>query len=156
MEMLAREGLAGWDAARIQALQPAMRGWLARRGHALEAAERGAAEVARAIVTAIGSERGAWVLQSRPDDGVELTLSTAEPQRVATHIVDRTFVDHGERWVIDYKSAWLGEKVGREGFARHAEQYRPQLERYAGLFLAEGLPVRKAVFYLAHGELVEL
>jgi len=30
------------------------------------------------------------------------------------------------------------------------------LERYAGLFEGDGLPVRKAVFFLAHGKLVEL
>ena len=38
----------------------------------------------------------------------------------------------------------------------HAERCRSQLERYAGLFAEEGLPQRLAIFYAAHGRLVEL
>ena len=93
------------------------------------------------------------VLQKREQAEAELVLSTADEKRVATHIVDRTFVENDERWVIDYKSARLD---AIDGLARYAEQYRPQLERYAGLFTREGRPVRKAVFFLAHGKLVEL
>lgn len=38
----------------------------------------------------------------------------------------------------------------------HAERHRAQLERYARLFAGEGLPQRLAIFYAAHGRLVEL
>jgi ATP-dependent exoDNAse (exonuclease V) beta subunit len=66
-------------------------------------------------------------------------------------VVDRSFVEAGERWIIDYKTA------RPEGdLAAHAEAYRPQLERYAELFAGEGLPVRTAIFYAALGRLVEI
>jgi hypothetical protein len=39
----------------------------------------------------------------------------------------------------------------------HAEEnYREQLERYAGLFATSGLPIRAAIFYVLQGELIEL
>ena len=112
-----------------------------------------ALDIAAMIAATLDSADGQWVLQKREQAEAELVLSTADEKRVATHIVDRTFVENDERWVIDYKSARLD---AIDGLARYAEQYRPQLERYAGLFTREGRPVRKAVFFLAHGKLVEL
>jgi ATP-dependent exoDNAse (exonuclease V) beta subunit len=69
-------------------------------------------------------------------------------------VVDRTFVADGVRWIVDYKTARVdGDEAA---LACHAEGYRRQLERYAALFSAEGLPRRIAIFYAAYGRLVEL
>ena len=65
-------------------------------------------------------------------------------------MVDRTFVEDGARWIIDYKTA-----QPEADLAAHAERYRPQLERYAGLFGDEGRPIRTGVFYTAVGRLIE-
>lgn len=108
------------------------------------------------VTTALHSADGGWVLRHRPQAAAELALATADDKRIATHVVDRTFIDNNERWVIDYKSAHFGTEADVAILAVQAERYRPQLERYAGLFLEEGMPVRKAVFFLAHGRLVEL
>ena len=78
-------------------------------------------------------------------------------------MIDRTFIENGIRWIIDYKTlrtdpaligpaldAYLNDK---------AASYRPQLERYATLYAheaSEGLMVRTAVFFPAHGKLVYL
>ena len=37
-----------------------------------------------------------------------------------------------------------------------AARYLPQLESYAAMFAAGGLPIRMAVFYVAHGILASL
>jgi len=37
-----------------------------------------------------------------------------------------------------------------------AAAYKDQLERYAALFATEGLPIRTAIFFPAHGKLVEI
>lgn len=153
MEMIARDGPELWPASRLHGLQPAMLSWLERYGHSTAEAEQGASQVAAMLAATLDSVEGQWILQKREQADAELVLSTADERRVATHIVDRTFVENDERWVIDYKSARLD---AIDGLARHAEQYRLQLERYAGLFTQEGRPVRKAVFFLAHGKLVEL
>jgi ATP-dependent helicase/nuclease subunit A len=156
MEMIAQDGPELWPAGRLHGLQPAMQAWLERAGHAPTEAEQGAVQVAAAIAAALESEDGRWILQKRLHARSELVLSTADANRIATHIVDRTFVENDARWVIDYKSARVDSALVPDGLAKYAERYRPQLERYAGLFEGEGMPVRKAVFFLAHGKLVEL
>jgi ATP-dependent helicase/nuclease subunit A len=156
MELIAREGAAQWHAERLRGLQPAMQSWLQRQGHSEEEAVQGAASVARNLARTLDSEAGRWVLHTREGAHAEFALATADEHKIATHVMDRTFIEDGQRWIIDYKSAWLGEAADTAALSAFAEQYRAQLERYAGLFLGEGVPVRKAVFFLAHGQLVEL
>jgi len=132
--------------------------WLTQRGHSGAAAKQGALQAAAILQTTLASAAGRWVLQSRPDSAAELAVArlTGEHDRenVATHIVDRCFVEDGQRWIIDYKTTQLND--ADMALTGHAERYRHQLERYASLFEAEGLPQRLAIFYAAHGRLVEL
>jgi ATP-dependent exoDNAse (exonuclease V) beta subunit len=156
VELITQTGLQDWNAHRINKLRPAMARWLQQNGHTATDAQRGADFVASALNTTLASDSGRWIFASRPQAGAELVLATAEDKRIGTHIIDRTFVENGERWIIDYKSTHLGQDASDAALENEARQYRPQLERYAGLFAVEGLPVRKAIFFLAHGKMVEL
>jgi ATP-dependent exoDNAse (exonuclease V) beta subunit len=157
LEMMARDGIELWPVHRVRELQPAMTAWLVQQGHVSAAAQQGAVQLTEALAATLESESGRWVLRSRPNASAELALSSSDADgSIATHVVDRTFVEDGVRWVIDYKSAHLGDAISEDALERQAEFYRPQLERYAGLFAEEGLPVRKGVFFMAHGRLVEL
>jgi len=156
VELISQAGLPDWDAGRIETLRPAMARWLQQCGHAGADTQRGADRVIALLNTTLACESGRWILAPRPQGRSELALATSEKQRIGTHIIDRTFIENGERWIIDYKSTWLADDAGADALEREARQYRPQLERYAGLFGEEGLPVRKAVFFLAYGKLVEL
>jgi ATP-dependent helicase/nuclease subunit A len=63
-------------------------------------------------------------------------------------VFDRSFVDGGLRWVIDYKtSQHLGG--GLEQFLnREVERYGPQMQRYARLAARMGPePVRLALYF---------
>jgi len=153
LEMIARSGPQDWPAQRIADLRPAMRRWLLGRGHTESDANTGAERVAAALNATLASTDGQWVLAARATAAAELALSSAEGLHIATQVVDRTFVEAGERWIVDYKTARI---AGDEAALRaHAERYRPQLERYAALFRDEGLPVRLAVFYAASGRLLK-
>jgi hypothetical protein len=63
--------------------------------------------------------------------------------------MDRTFVDdHGDRWIVDYKTG--GHEGGdSEAFLdREQERYRAQLERYAALMMArDARPVRLGLYF---------
>jgi ATP-dependent exoDNAse (exonuclease V) beta subunit len=153
LEAIAREGLAAWPLARIDGLGAAMRVWLGQQGHAEAAARGGARDAQAALRTALQSEAGRWLLSGHEEASSEWALSSAGAEGIATHVIDRSFVENGVRWIVDYKTA----KVGAGETARqHAERYRAQLERYAALFRGDGLPLRIAVFYATTGELVEL
>lgn len=154
LEAIAASGPQDWPSARVQAAAPAMRVWLARRGHAAPECTNGAERAQAILLATLASEAGRWVLAPRPEAAAELALTAQDGQGIATHVVDRTFIEAGERWIIDYKTAEAGDEPAR--LAAHAEKYRAQLERYAALFKPDGPPVRLAVFYASAGRLVEL
>ncbi len=86
-----------------------------------------------ALTNTIRDERGRWILSRHESDEREFELSTMSLGRYRRYIVDRTFVDNGRRWIIDYKtSAHAGGDL--EGFLdNERERYRDQLEDYASL-----------------------
>jgi ATP-dependent exoDNAse (exonuclease V) beta subunit len=151
LEMIATGGLDAWPAARIVGLRGAMEIWLAQQGCGDRDAALGAERVVAILTTTLASEPGRWVLQQREDAAAELALAKVSHGDTPLSVVDRTFIEAGTRWIIDYKTA------RPEGdLAVHAEGYRPQLTRYAELFADEGMPIRAAIFYAALGKLVEV
>lgn len=156
VEIIAQQGLSAWTTAFANSQQSAMRHWLIRRGYQPEQATQGAERVMAALLVTLASEQGRWVLKDRPGAQSELKIASFNQQAVSTQVIDRTFVEEGVRWIIDYKSARLAPDHNEYELNAIAEQYRPQLEGYAALFAEAGLPIRKAVFFLALGKLVEL
>ncbi|MCM2287916.1 MAG: UvrD-helicase domain-containing protein [Sulfuritalea sp.] len=156
LELVAADPEA-WPPQRIAQRQPGFERWLTGRGWSAAEAQSGASRVARMLHTALASVDGQWVLRRRADAAAELALAGAGPGgTVATRVVDRSFVEDGVRWIIDYKTADLGAGADAAGLAAHAIRFRPQLETYAALFAGDGLPQRLAVFYVAHGILATL
>ena len=163
LELIAADPEA-WPAQRVGERQPGFERWLASRGWSLADARAGAQRVARMLATTLGSRDGQWVLRRRADAGAELALtrlaegapSVGGGGAPETRVVDRCFVEDGVRWIIDYKTADLGAGADNARLAAHAARFRPQLESYAALFAAEGLPLRLAVLYVAHGILATL
>ena len=86
-----------------------------------------------ALMNTMRDDRGRWILSRHESDEREFELSTMAQGRFRRYIVDRTFVDDGRRWIIDYKtSAHAGGDL--EGFLdNERERYRDQLEGYASL-----------------------
>ncbi len=156
LELVAVEPEA-WTAEAVAQRQPGFERWLASRGWPPAEARAGAARVVRMLSTTLGSADGRWVLSRREDAGAELALTKVGAGGTAqVGVVDRCFVEDGVRWIVDYKTADLGEAADRSRLTEHAERFRVQLESYAALFAAEDLPQRLAVFYVAHGILATL
>jgi len=154
LERIAIDGPEDWSPVRCAQLTPAMEVWLARRGHEGAALTEGLARVGDSLRCTLESAEGRWVLARRADAAAELVLARAEARGFSTHIVDRTFVEDGVRWIADYKTA---RPSGDEAsLLAHAEGYREQLQRYASLFRDEGLPIRAGIFYTALGRWIAL
>jgi ATP-dependent exoDNAse (exonuclease V) beta subunit len=153
-----------WPLAVIPARQAGFERWLAARGWPAAEARRGAQRAAQLLATTLESRDGQWVLRRRDDAGAELAIAkvpegtqgAGADGTAQTRVVDRSFVEAGLRWIVDYKTADLGPQADEARLAAHAERYRAQLESYAPLFEAEALPRRLAVFYAAHGKLITL
>ena len=157
MELFAKTDLQTWTNQRLQQCQPAMQKWLIQQGHTPKNAEQGAAQVLAALNATLNSEAGQWVLQNHTDAVSELSLLQTQEDGVKNHVIDRTFIKDGVRWIVDYKLTSLGETQSSVvDLTAMAEQHRPQLERYAGLFANEGFAIKKAVLFMSAGKLVEL
>jgi ATP-dependent exoDNAse (exonuclease V) beta subunit len=152
LELIAKNGLAGWPTSKIVTLQPACQRWLRGQGHGEAEAAGGAAEVIAALATTLASGSGRWVLADHPGAAAEQAWSSAEGEVVINHVIDRVFVADGCRWIIDYKTVRLPDS----DLPQRAESYRSQLDRYASLFADAALPVRRAVFFPLQGRLIEI
>lgn len=159
LEMIANDGLADWPLARCAGLEAACLAWFRSQGFTGQAASDAAQRVLQALRTVLQSDTGRWILDAHEQAHAEkpLTSRGQDGHGHANHIVDRTFVAAGERWIIDYKTVRCNEADPRAFLRAHAEKnYREQLERYAGLFATGELPIRAAIFYVLQGELIEL
>ncbi|MDG2091534.1 MAG: UvrD-helicase domain-containing protein [Gammaproteobacteria bacterium] len=95
-------------------------------------------------------EKAQWLFDNTHEaSATELAISDYRQQWRKEHIVDRTFIDDGVRWIIDYKSTRMLKNQSKAEFlSQQEDHYRPQLERYAELFQAmEDLPIRTALFF---------
>ncbi|MCF8192698.1 MAG: exodeoxyribonuclease V, partial [Candidatus Methylopumilus sp.] len=117
------------------------------------AAKQGADIVMAALQTTLATQAGQWVLQDQDQAASGLNLMQGSEYGIKNHVIGRTFIEQGTRWLIDYKLG-LGHEAGSS--AGGAEAHRPQLARYASLFDYAGLPIKTAVLFLSTGRLVEL
>ena len=143
--------LPAWTAARVRALAPLFERELAAAG--VPAGERPFAvnRVIDALTGSLADARGRWVLGPR-DAAAEATsewkLTGLDGGQRVNVAIDRSFIDAGVRWVIDYKTG-SHEGGDRDAFMdREVERYRPQLARYARLLRAIGpQPVRCGLYF---------
>jgi ATP-dependent helicase/nuclease subunit A len=156
LEMAATEP-RDWPPDVVAAREPGFGRWLAARGWLEADAREGAARAAAMLATTLASADGQWVLRPRADAGAEMAIARPGPGRgQEIRVVDRSFVEDGVRWIVDYKTADLGPDADTARLRAHAEGYRAQLAAYAELFAGEALPRRLGVFYVARGKLVTL
>lgn len=112
------------------------------------------AQVALALRNTLDDERGLWTLDTHAEARSEWALSVPRLDAgrvigVERVIIDRTFVDEGTRWIVDYKTgAHAGG--GLDVFLdREIDRYRDQLETYARLMqqIDPAHPVRVGLWF---------
>lgn len=92
--------------------------------------------------------RGRWILKQHESDQREFEVSCIEDGKAVLRILDRTFVENGTRWIIDYKA---GRRTGgdREAFLdKEKDRYRKQLEGYASVMQKrDSRPIMLGLYY---------
>lgn len=156
LQIIADNNIQNWSITRIEQLIPAMQRWFKQKAYDTNMAEHAAKRVNGLLQTTLQSEQGQWVLQHRETAASELAIESVEEKEVSKKIVDRTFIESGTRWIIDYKSIALTSDITDVALRAIAEQYRAQLEAYEYLFADEGLPLQKAIFFVSLGKLCKL
>ena len=148
-----------WQSLLPEQQQPAWHRELQRMGLVEEAQlNQALAIIKRAIQRLRHSSHGHWLFgQAHEEDQAELALVCCHPEGGHEKlIIDRTFVEQGTRFIIDYK---LAETEG--DMAQFLEQeitlYRPQLARYRQAMQAlDPRPVRAFLFFPLLDQLQEV
>ncbi len=170
------EGVNSWNSDRIRRQSLAWQLQLRQLG--VLDTQPALATLNRALETMLMDNAGRWILDgNHQHSACELALNSQSPagpeqgdgSRLA--IIDRTFVDQGCRWIIDYKLAEPAAEIPddlelQQFIATQRSQYADQLRRYARLFestavdsdSADGLPVKTALYFplLARLEVIDL
>ncbi|MDH4190000.1 MAG: PD-(D/E)XK nuclease family protein, partial [Betaproteobacteria bacterium] len=131
LERIAGDALAGWSVARVDDLRGHFARQLEDRGVAVDELEAAAERVAVALKNTLADPRGRWLLGPQREARNEYRLSAVVKEGLRHYVIDRVFVDeHGERWIVDWKTS-RHEGADVEAFLdRERERYRAQLERY--------------------------
>ena len=111
-----------------------------------------------AVSNALKDPRGRWALDAHAEGSVELPLTGVLEGKVVHTVIDRTFVEDGVRWVIDYKTGTHEGGALSEFLENERQRYAPQLERYSSVLRAAGekRAIKKGLYYPALSEWVEL
>jgi ATP-dependent exoDNAse (exonuclease V) beta subunit len=148
LQRIALEGLEHWDAARVEAAKAAIAASLSREGVQRGELAMGVARVSDALLRTLEDKRGRWLLSPHEEDRCELKISALMDGRLEHVRVDRTFIEDGTRWLVDYK---ITEQLGgdRERFiTMQEEKYLPDMKRYVrALHGFDSRPVRCALWF---------
>ncbi len=91
------------------------------------------------------SDIGRWMMQAHDDEQNEYPLLVELNNKIQTRIIDRTFIDKGERWIIDFKTG--------SNDAKARTSHQKQLNEYKEIMKRRGeQKIRCGVFYLANGD----
>ena len=111
--------------------------------------EKATERVIRVLELCLKDKRGQWVLNNRHEDSqFELPLSGVVDKAVIHCRLDRTFVDDGIRWIIDYKTSRHDDDDKEQFLDAEMTRYKSQLERYAKLMRGlESRPIMLGLYY---------
>jgi ATP-dependent exoDNAse (exonuclease V) beta subunit len=136
LQRIANEGLEYWDEARIQSMRPTLRAALANQGAGPGDIPDLLSRTERALITAITNSKGRWILQKHAEAQNEFALTGSAGGQLSNFVIDRTFVNDGVRWIIDYKT---GSREGGDPDAfldNEKIRYKEKMDRYAEIFRA--------------------
>ena len=149
LKQIASDGINHWPLKRRNTLES---GWLATlKQLGILATNKELKQLRQSVETMLNDTRGQWILDAHEDGHCEQALSYFDDisQSVKTAIIDRTFIDNQQRWIIDYKYSAATDNESETSFiARQIDAYKPQLNHYAELYQKlESRKVRCALYF---------
>ena len=148
LQRISDQGLEGWTTNRILGLKPRFNQELELMGVDSEDLDQSTARVVRALLGVLEDPRGRWVLGDHLEASSELSVTYLGIDGLGRLRIDRTFVDEGTRWIIDFKTSYH-EGGSLENFLdSEVARYRSQLTRYAEvLSKLDSRPIRMALYF---------
>jgi len=121
-----------------------------------------------AIKNCLVSAQGKWILASHEEAHCEYAITAVlekpeegetdpDSRQAKSLVLDRTFVENGTRWIIDYKTSSHGGGDLQGFLANEAGRYREQLQAYKdAVALTESRPIKTALYFPLLDQLLEV
>ena len=148
LQRFADGGVRSWTASRVRALADTFEHDLMLLG--VEPHDIGASRdrVLAALTRALDDPYGRWVLAAHAEARSELRLTVRNGERLEHLRLDRTFVDDGKRWIVDFKTSQHQGGDLETFLDSEVARYRPQLERYAhALAAVDARPIHLGLYF---------
>ena len=100
--------------------------------------------VQTALNNAVQDATGRWLLQQQGRQ--EWALTSEEGELLSRHVIDRSFVADGERWIVDYKTLHSDEDL-ETMLSQRVREYQLQLERYASVLQRHEIQTMRLALY---------
>ena len=159
LQLIGEQGLDKWSVEDdISRLNNWCQQMLSAEGIQKEKAGTIISRASRAIDNCLASDRGRWILEDHEEAHCEYAITAVLKGRgPVSMVLDRTFVENGTRWIIDYKTSSHGGG-DLDGFLENeARRYQDQLLRYReALALTESRPIRTALYFPLLDQLKEV
>ena len=147
--LIAEKGLDDWRATGgMDSREDWCRQQLSSEGADHKKSGRIIDRASRAISNCLASDRGRWILQPHAEARSEHAVTAVLDGQPTNLVLDRTFIDGGIRWIIDFKTSSHGGG-DLEGFlASEMDRYGDQLNRYReAMSLTSTQPIRTALYF---------
>lgn len=105
--------------------------------------------VSEVISNCLEDDRGRWVLSNNHSNSAfEHPISGLVEGQIIRCRLDRTFIENGIRWIIDYKSSNYEGTEPTQFLAVEKQRHQAQLNQYATLMSQlESLPIKLGLYY---------
>ena len=127
-----------WSAENIKNQRSRLTAALRGQGLSASLAEKIAPTAEKAVRNILQDPKGQWIMRQHQDARSEYPLTAWMKGRFVQRIVDRTFIDEGVRWIIDFKTSVHEGSNLEQFFAEEKTRYQNQLEQYEELFKIMG------------------
>lgn len=136
----------------IENRKPSIRAQLLQMGLPYDVLAGAVERVIENLTRTLADEKGRWLLDNTHEESrFEYEVCTWDDGDNKTHIIDRTFIEDGVRWIVDYKSSEPKNDETLESFLdSESQSYGPQLDRYKSIFKKKGeANIVKALYFPA-------
>lgn len=149
LELIATKGVDIWLQQEPGVLRDLIQRSLQSSGVSEEQLDFSTERVLQALNCCLDGDKGRWVVDGHDQHACEQPLTGVVNGKIVHAIIDRTFIDDGIRWVVDYKTSTPQASESTDSFyQREADKYKKQLNTYAQLFrLLDDVPVRTALYF---------
>ncbi|MDQ6961968.1 MAG: UvrD-helicase domain-containing protein [Mariprofundaceae bacterium] len=146
---IGQKGIENWQEKDSQIATTQMQHILMDEGLSTLWQQRALEQCQLALNNILSSQHAQWMLSNQHQDAqVEWPLTMLKKQQSTHFILDRSFVEKGTRWVIDYKTGQYSGHDPKAFIHAEVERYRPQLTNYAQAVAAmSDQPIRCGLYF---------